>query len=289
MQPAVPPRMPSRPNYALPALSCDTHTHIFGSFDRLSMPHPPAYAPPDAPAELYLRMLDTVGTKRGIVVQPTPYGLDNRLLLEGLKLGSGSFRGIAVASPEVTDRELFGMRDVGVRGLRFSEMNLKGAVGFDGIRALGPRMKDLGWHAQLWAPAERIAGSLSHLVKLGIPLMVEHMGWLDIKRGVGAPEFQTIREFLAEGKIWCKLVLCRNSTSYPNYPDLRPFHDALVNANPEQVVWGSDWPFVRMGHNAPDVATLVDRFYEWVPSEALRQKILVDNPARFYQFSERNP
>ena len=118
----------------------------------------------------------------------------------------------------------------------------------------------------------------------GIPVVLDHMAGLQIARGLGDPSFRTILDALREGWLWIKLVLCRVSQDVPDYADARPFHDALIAANPERVIWGSDWPHLRLAERAPDIGHLLDLFAEWVPDARLRHRILVDNPRKLYGF-----
>lgn len=149
------PRMPGRPRHALPPQACDAHCHVFGPYDRFPLRQPSSYTAPDAPADRYLRMLDTLGAQRGVLVQPAPYGTDPAALLDALGQGSGRLRGVAVAGPDISDERLRALHDGGVRGLRFVEARdpagrlFPGSVGFDQIAALAPRMKAHGLHAQL--------------------------------------------------------------------------------------------------------------------------------------------
>jgi predicted TIM-barrel fold metal-dependent hydrolase len=110
------------------------------------------------------------------------------------------------------------------------------------------------------------------------------MAGLVVARGVTDPAFQAILGALKEGWLWIKLTLCRCSQDFPDYADLRPFHDALIAANPERLVWGSDWPYVRLGEKTPDVAHVLDLFRTWVPDEAVRHRVLVNNPEILYSF-----
>jgi predicted TIM-barrel fold metal-dependent hydrolase len=240
-------------------------------------------------------MLDTIGAGRGVLVQPTFYGTTVDALTDALRQARGSgrwtLRGIGAATAEVSDAGLHAMHDAGVRGLRFIEMpapdgsgRYKGGVGVDHLHTLAPRMRELGWHAQLWCPAEEHAARLPALVRLGLPLVVDHMGSFTADQGVAAPAFQRLLGLLSDGLIWVKLSLCRNSRQFPDYPDLRAFHDALVRANPARLLWGSDWPHVRMGSLAPDVGHLLDVFRAWIGDAALERAILVDNPATLYDF-----
>ncbi|AOB31947.1 2-pyrone-4,6-dicarboxylate hydrolase [Bordetella sp. H567] len=283
------PRMPGRPRHALPAHACDAHCHVFGPYDRFPLRHPSSYAAPDAPARRYLSMLDTLGAQRGVLVQPAPYGTDAAALLDALKQGQGRLRGVAVADPGISDAGLQALHDGGVRGLRFVEARdpagrlFPGSVGFDQIAALAPRMKQHGLHAQLWAPCDVYARHLPALAGLGLPLVIDHLGSLVPARGPADDVFQLLRGLLADGALWMKLTLCRVGTA-PDYADARYLHDAFASANPDQCLWGSDWPFVRMGEKAPAADALLDVAWDWLGSDALRHKVWVDNPARLYGF-----
>lgn len=283
------PRMPVTPRHTLPAGACDTHCHVFGPYERFPLQHPSSYAAPDAPAERYLRMLDTLGAARGVLVQPAPYGTNPDALLAAVAQGGERLRGIAVADPTATDAQLQALYDGGVRGLRFVEARdpagnlFAGSVGFDQVAALAPRMKRFGLHAQLWAPCDTYLRHLPALAKLDLPLVIDHLGSLVPARGAEDPVFQMLHGLLADGRIWMKLTVCRVGVA-PDYENARGIHDAFTRANPDQVLWGSDWPFVRMGAAAPSADALVDLAHDWLGNDALRRKVWVDNPARLYGF-----
>ncbi|CAM4087301.1 amidohydrolase family protein [Bordetella muralis] len=283
------PRMPGRPRHVLPAQACDAHCHVFGPYDRFPLQHASSYAAPDASAERYLMMLDTLGAQRGVLVQPAPYGTNPAALLDALAQGQGRLRGAAVADASVSDAELQAMADAGVRALRFVEARdpagrlFPGSIGFEQVAVLAPRMKQFGLHAQLWGPSDVYAQHLPSLARLDLPLAIDHMGSLTPARGYTDEVFELLCAQLAEGTIWMKLSVCRVGTA-PGYADVKPLHDAFVAANPDQVVWGSDWPYVRMGANAPAADALIDLAWDWLGTDALRQKVWVDNPARLYGF-----
>ncbi|OZI19488.1 2-pyrone-4,6-dicarboxylate hydrolase [Bordetella genomosp. 9] len=284
------PRMPGRPRHVLMPGACDAHCHVFGPYDRFPLQQPSSYAAPDAPAERYLTMLDTLGAQRGVLVQPAPYGTEPAALLDALRQGAGRLRGVAVADPRVGDAQLRAWSEAGVRALRFVEARdpagrlFPGSVGFDQIAALAPRMKQHGLHAQLWAPCDVYARHLPALAGLGLTLVIDHLGSLVPARGPQDAVFQLLRGLLADGAIWMKLTLCRVGTA-PDYADARYLHDAYTAANPDQVLWGSDWPYVRMGDKAPAADALLDLAWDWLGSDALRRKVWVDNPARLYGFA----
>jgi predicted TIM-barrel fold metal-dependent hydrolase len=287
----VMPRMPSPPRTPLEAGACDTHTHVFGPFDQFPVTHAPSYALPMASAPVHASMLARIGATRSVLVQPAPYGSDPSALLSGLRLSRGQARGVAVTSHDIDDRTLQAWHNEGVRGLRFCEVvdsgtgkPFAGSVGIEHLRTLAPRIKSLGWHAQVWAPASRVASIAHEFLATGVPLVFEHMASVSIQDGLGAPAFQAVLELVKESAIWLKLDVCRVSRLLPDYGDVRPFHQALIEANPGMLLWASDWPFVRMGDAAPDVGHLLDLFEAWVPDHTVRHAILVANPTALYGF-----
>lgn len=250
-----------------------------------------SYAQPLAPYDAYMTMLTTVGMTRGVVVQPTSYGIDCRALLDAIARAPTRMRGVAVANSKISDSGLGSMHAGGVRGLRFIEMpdpsgkgRYKNGVGTDELQVLAPRLRNLGWHAEIWAPCEYLAESAGRLARLGVPVVIDHMGLVDVAKGTSGSCFSQLLRLLIDRHIWIKLSICRVSRSSPEYQDVRPIHDALISANPNQLLWGSDWPHLGMGDLAPDVGRLVDLFGEWVGDKTLAHKILVENPAALYDF-----
>lgn len=289
----VKPRMPGAMR-DLPAGACDTHTHVFGPFDRYPVAPGGGYLPPDAPPPVHQAMLDAAGIDRAVLIQPAPYGTDNSALKEALLARPRTTRGVAVlsaADPASTYRQL---AEAGVRGLRFNEMRdpggggrYRGSIGLEDYRHMAPLMREHGLIPHIWARAQQLADDLpSAMDACGQPFVIDHLAGIDVDAGTGDRSFQTLLALLREGRVWIKLSLCRNSTDAPGFASQRPFHDALVQANPDNLLWGSDWPFVRMYERSPDVGTLLDIFFEWVPDAALRHRLLVENPQRLYGFGE---
>jgi len=281
----------SGPRKSPPKGACDTHAHVFGPYDAFPFVTPPSYPAPLAPFELYSAMLAKVGIDRGVLVQPAPYGTNNEALIDALRRGEDTLRGVAVVTESTPDSELAALHNAGVCGLRFNEMidsgtgdRFKGSVGVEQLKSLAPRMRELGWHAQVWARCDDVPSLAREIAKLGIPVVFEHMASFRAERGIQDQGFREILALLAEGCIWMKLSVCRNSRAYPDYPDLRPFHDAVIEANPFRLLWASDWPFVRMGDASPDVGRLIDLFREWVGDQEIEHQIFVENAAHLYGF-----
>ena len=258
----VEPRMPTRPVENLPPGACDTHCHVFGPFKKFPFVTPSSYPPPLAPFELYAQMLKTVGLQRGVLVQTAPYGTDPIALIDALQKGEGRIKGIGVATSDVSDAQLEYLNANGIVGLRFNEMAdpttglpYKGSVGIDHFKALAPRMADLGWHAQIWGNVGTCVRLAKEFVPMGIPLVFEHMTSFNVHKGTGDPTFKELLALLGEGSIWVKLALCRVSKAFPDYEDARPFHEALIQANPHRLGVGIGLASREDGEKTPDVDT----------------------------------
>lgn len=279
----------SKPKRALPPGAWDCHAHVFGPYDIFPLAAQRSYTPPEATHEAYIGMFDHVGITHGVLVHPSAYGANHDAMLDALQRSPVRLRGVGVLGPDATDQELERLHAHGVRGLRFTEIGgsgkpqrFVGSVGFDAVAPLASRMKALGWHAQVWAGLATVASALPSLVTLGIPVVIDHLGQVDVTQGVGDPAFQQLLSLLGEGNVWVKLTPARNSKQFPDYGDVRPFHDALLRKNPDRLIWGSDWPHLNMADRVPDVGHLLDLLDEWVGDDDLRERILVKNPAALY-------
>ena len=286
-----PPREPSRPKVPPPPGACDTHAHVFGPADCFPYANDRSYTPPDAPFEKYLGMLDGVGFARGVLVQGSAHGHDNSAMLDALKRQPDRLRGVAVADTGVSPAELRDWNALGVRGLRFNhfyrdgQLHYRGGVPLSAAKVLASVIADLGWHLQLWIDVKDLPQTVPILKSLRLPVVIDHMGRTDARAGTGTEGFQSLLRAVGEGWCWAKLSGAhRLSRNAPDYPDARPFHDALVKANPERLVWGGDWPHPRVEGEMPDAGHLLELFQAWTPHIATQRRILVTNPAKLYGF-----
>lgn len=277
------------PAFVAPPGACDAHSHVFGPFDAFPPREVSTYALPDASPDRHRAARAAMGVSRGVLVQPAPYGMDSSAMLAAVATSGGALKAIAIADETVSDATLADWAVRGVRGLRFVEMRAPtgqrypGSVGFDSLVRLAPRLQAHGMHAQLWASAACYAEHLPRLVKAGVPLVLDHLASPDLAAGPAAPAFGVVLDALRQGTVWVKLTLCRVAKDAPGYADARPFHDACIAANPDRLVWGSDWPYVRL-QPPPDAGAMLDLFAEWTGDEALTQRILVANPQALYGF-----
>ena len=271
--------------------ACDCHAHVFGPAARFPYAEPRSYTPEDAPLEAYLAHLDRLGCERGVLVQPSAYGRDNRAMLDALARAPQRLRGVAVGGAELTPETLRSWHAAGVRGLRANEFRRDGkpyyqnGVRLAEIEPLYRAMAELGWHLQLWIDTRDLPELLPALARVPVAVVVDHMGRMEHRHGTAHPGFQTLLREVGDGRLWAKLSgTYRLAATAPDYLEAKPFHDALISANPANLVWGSDWPHPRPEGPVPDAKHLLDLFLAWTPAPITRRAILARNPARLYHF-----
>ncbi|MDN3516288.1 amidohydrolase family protein [Aquisalimonas lutea] len=280
---------PSQPAEPLPSGACDSHAHVFGPTGRSPLVPNREYSPAPASLADYQALLAHLGFDRAVLVQPSVYGTDNSHMLDCLErkdaTGTGAFRGIAVVDDTVTDTALEAMDAVGVRGIRVNVV-FGGGVDFDVLADLGARIAPFGWHVQCFVDLSRLPDFADRAARLPVPVVVDHMGHFPVRHGPDLPAFRDLVSLVREGRAWVKLTGPNriSGAEHPPFDDVRRLVDPLVEANPEQLLFGTDWPHVKLPTPVPDDGALIDAFFRWVPDAAIRQKILVDNPGRLYGF-----
>ena len=279
--------------FALPRGACDSHAHVFGPYQRFSLAEDRSYTPGEYPAEAFIAHLDRLGLDRGVLVTGSASGTDNGAVLAALERYPERLRGVAVPSPDTSEAELDRWHAAGVRGVRANLFRRDGhavyrnGIGIEVLEALAPRLAARGWHAQIWIHAPDLPELAPRLLKLGLPLVVDHMGRMATERGVDDPGFRQLCRMLADGAAWTKISGAdRNGRAGAPYDDVDPFARALLAANAERVVWGSDWPHINyfVAGQVPDDGVLLNLLARWLPDAAQRRRVLVDNPAALYGF-----
>lgn len=273
-----------KPALTLPPNAADCHCHVFGARENYPWAANRLYTPPPVYLGDYLAMLGTTGFERGVLVQTGLYGTDNRFLVDALKTHAKRLRGIALIDESFTDHQLRDLTDAGVRGFRVNR-TAKTGLQFDVARRLAERVKPLGWHVQFLLDVEDHPDLDTLLGSFATEVVIDHMGRPDPNKGIDAPGFRALIRLLKSGRGWAKLSApYRTSLLPPPYRDITPFAHALVSAAPDRLVWGSDWPHVLLETQMPNDGDLVDQIAVWVPDEATRKRILVDNAERLYGF-----
>jgi 2-pyrone-4,6-dicarboxylate lactonase len=283
---------PGRPRVPPPPGAWDTHAHVFGPPEHFPFAPGRGYTPPPAPIARYVALLDCLGLARGVVVQGNAHGYDNRVVLDALARHGDRVRGVAITDTRVAPGTLRDWHRLGMRGLRFHIFSAAGrpgyvrGVGLDVFEAFRPVMRELGWVMQVWCDwrvLPDVGGRLREM-SAEMPVIVDHMLNIPAARGIDDPSFQTLLRLVGEGHLHAKLSApYRLSDAFPDYANAEPFHAALLRANPERLIWGTDWPHPQIAAAVmPDDGHLLDLFTAWTPDARHRRLILVDTPARLF-------
>jgi len=276
----------------LPAGSWDCHVHVYGPFDRFPAATEGKFAPRrEFTVENLFDLWDAHGVSKGVIVHAGNAGGDNAATYDALRRHPDRLRAIAVIEGgEISDKRLDELSEAGFRGLRVNMLRqdgvpvASGGTTYEDLKRLAPRLAARGWHAQLWIETGDLDAMAAELEKLPLDFVIDHMGRTMADKGVDYPGFQGFCERLKTGRYWCKLSGAdRNTRQGAPYGDVDDFMRALVAANPERLVWGSDWPHV--GHEpdaVPVMAELIDVLERCVPDETIRRRILVENPTTLY-------
>jgi predicted TIM-barrel fold metal-dependent hydrolase len=274
---------PRPPRFHVPSGATDTHFHLFGPRDRYALVEVREYTPPLITPEHAAKLFATLGIERAVVIQPSVYGDDNRAQLEGASQVGIPTRAVVVARYETPERDLAKLHEQGARGLRYVLAH-PGGLPVTDLERWARRVNELGWHIQVLAKGDQLLELAPRLETLGCPVVIDHMGMFRPEDGLEQPAFQAVLRLLRQGH-WVKLSgSYRLSRQAPPYPDLVPFVRELVATRPDRIVWASDWPHAFLKTTMPNTTDLLDLLVDWVPDEATRNRILVDNPAALYGF-----
>ena len=282
-----------RPDFKSPPGGCDAHFHVFGPAGRYPYEQSDLrYAPPVAPVEDFLALSKKLGLERFVFVQPSAYGRDNRCMLDAMReVGTQKCRGIVDIDENAPDAELERLHQAGVRGVRINVAPVKPyEAGFAAkllprIDRLRGRGTELGWQLDFLTPGWLTAELMPTLKKLNVDFTVAHFGLFPAKDGVKQPGFQQFLDLLRQGerRCWAKLTGVYRMSVANGFADVAPMARALIEAAPDRVIWGSDYPHLSFADKVGSVE-LWNLLGKWAPDQATRRKILVDNPQRLFKF-----
>jgi len=265
----------------LPPGSCDCHFHIF-DLSRYPYAAERSYTPPDATLADYQQLRDDWGIDRAVLVHPSVFGSDHLSFEALLSAHSDWLRGVAVVFPQTSEEQIARWHGLGARGSRINALNA-GGPGLGAMRSLVDKIRPQGWHLQLLIDLQQTPDLPEQVADLGVQVVVDHMGHHPAPELLQSPGFVRLCNLLKEERAWVKLSApYRLSGEHPHYPDLRPLVDALLQANPKRLVWGTDWPHPASPFPVPDDEALMARVFDWLPDAALRQQVLVDNATALY-------
>jgi predicted TIM-barrel fold metal-dependent hydrolase len=285
-------------NFEMPADACDCHTHIHGDPEKFPFFAGRIYTPEMALPEEMAALHGALRIKRVVIVTPSVYGTDNSATLYGMKARGADARGVAVIDDKTSDSDLDAMGKAGVRGIR---LNLATggtsdpAVARQRFQAALPRMASRNWHIQIYTSLAIISGIKDLVAAAPVPVAFDHFGGAQAALGPTQPGFGDLLELVRTGKAYVKISgAYRASKEGPDYADAAPLAKALIAANAERIVWGTDWPHPNSASGAKptevtplfqiDDGRLLNQLPVWAPDAATRKAILTDNPARLYQF-----
>jgi len=292
---------PSTPvNFDVPAGACDCHTHIHGDPEKFPFFAGRVYTPELASPEEMSALHNALHIERVVIVTPSVYGPDNSATLFGMKARGATARGVAVIDDKTSETDLDAMGQAGIRGIR---LNLATggvndpSVGRPRFQTAVERVKARGWHVQLFTNLAMISAIKDLVPASPVPVVFDHFGGAQADLGVGQPGFSDLLELVKSGKAYVKISgAYRASKLAPDYSDVIPLAQALIAANPDRIVWGTDWPHPNSvtppGQKPTEVTPLyqiddgrlLNQLPVWAPDAAIRKNILVDNPARLYGF-----
>lgn len=280
---------PTAPSFEVPAGAIDCHAHIFGPAERYPFSPARGYTPPDASLENYLKLHSVLGgIERAVLTQPSVYGTDNACMMDVVDTMAGKFKAVVAVEPTVTDKDLEALAARGACGVRVNLAD-KGGNPFDNMRAVQrftERLKDLGWHLEVLVHVDDFDDLRATMNGMAVDVSFGHLGYMKTSQGLDHPGFQDFLALLRDGKGWAKLTgTYRITTSRETpYQDVTPFAAAIIEANENRVVWGTDWPHPTFKGLMPNDGALFDQLATWAPSTALRHKILVSNAETLYGF-----
>ncbi|MFC4275667.1 amidohydrolase family protein [Achromobacter aloeverae] len=279
--------------------ACDCHVHVFDDGTRYPWDASRNYTPAAATLDELLALHARIGVDRMVIVQPSPYGTDNRCTVAALERLGDAGRGVAVIDASTSDEDLRALHAAGVRGVR---VNLETHGRHDPDYAqdclfwAARRVAPLGWHVQAYTNLQTLSALMRPLADLPATLVVDHFGRAQAALGTAQPGFERLCDAMARGRVYVKLSAPYRISQDADYADAAAIARALIAANPDRVLWGSDWPHPGAAAGKPrpldeitpfraeDDARAMARALAWAGTPDVARKLLVDNAARLYEF-----
>ena len=273
----------NKPKLVAPPGACDTHIHLFVPGSSYAPDSP--YRAKDAPPEMFFELQKKLGLSTAVIVSPGGYGRDTFMLADVLAKHPQRFRGIALVKDDIEPSELVRLTRLGVKGMRMMS-NKRGQHVPNFAPGIAAKVHEHFWHIQFYPHGTDITEYADKLLSLKNDIVLDHFASIPAEGGTDQPAMKAVMKMLDTGRVWLKLSgPMRCTLQNAPYPSVTPIARALVKHAPERLVWGSDWPHVNLdGREMPDAGILLDLLREWVPDEATRKRILVDNANRLYGF-----
>ena len=253
----------------------DSHFHVFDAHQaQPGARYTPAYAAPLATWQAAARPL---GVRRGVLVQTSFLGTDNRLLLSTLVQHPETLRGVAVVAPTASADTLALLHAAGVRGIR---LNLSGVSHhipeWSAATALWDALAALGWHLELHTDIGRLPGVLAQL-PAALPLVIDHLGKPETM-AAGDATVRALATRARQAPVHVKLSGAYRLGGLDAGALARLW---LGELGPQRLLWGSDWPCTNHEAHA-DYPALHHALDDWLLDRASAEAARVDNPNRLY-------
>jgi 2-pyrone-4,6-dicarboxylate lactonase len=287
MRPVHPPDPNTkRPKLIAPSGACDTHLHVYGPLDRYPLVAERNYDPdPHSTLDDYLKVHRTLGLERAVIVTGSANGTNNRVTMDALARMGGKFKGLALLDPSITDAELLRMSNGGITGFRV-KVNGKGGLSFEDAKKMSARVAGFGWHVEFLAQSmEEILHAVSFLSSLKLPYVFDHVAHAEPGQNRNDREFRELLSILEnEEHAWINLYSFYqlSKSGPPEYSDMVDVVRAVIQARPDCVIWGSNWPHAGISVPMPNDGDLLDFLLAAAPDRQIRDAIFADNPAKLY-------
>ncbi len=276
---------PQPTSFEIPPGACDSHVHLFGPYDRFPLSPEREHTPPETLPADFFHLMDTLTLDRSVLVQPSAAGLDNRRIAEFLVANPQDLRGVAAVWPDIDDDTLRWLADSGFVAARMDGL-VGGGVTIEAMEMIAEKIAPLNWHLEFAMDGRYLPFVRERLIALPVPVVLENFAHMPTMATLGHPGFMALWDLMRTGKVWIKLAgAYRISKAGHPYSDVNDYASAMIAAAPNRVVWGSDWPHAGHRGMIPNTGDLLEQLYDWAPDDALRERILVDNPAELYHFS----
>ncbi|VVD92944.1 4-sulfomuconolactone hydrolase [Pandoraea pneumonica] len=276
----------ARPTFEMPENACDAHMHVFESLAQYPSVGNPQYTLPDGPLAKYREVMDALSIRRFAIVQPSFYGTDNRCLLDALAKAGDAARGVVMIDEGLPAATLDDWHRANVRAIRLdlfsrAEQPTKDIQAY--ITRMAALCESLGWHLQFYAPGPIVRNLIPFLADVRTPFVIDHMGYMTQEDGLTSDDFTRLLQLLKDGNCTLKLSAPYRVAKLRPLASVAPMAKAIIETAPDKVIWGSDWPHIPMGER--DTGELLNLLADWTTDAETRRKILVDNPARLYDFA----
>ena len=279
MDNAAAPYPPTKPRTPLPTGAWDAHVHLLGGPEQALSPtraeNPPTGIDFDGWLAMYRAHLVALGCTKGLIVHSILYGTDNAVTLAAVRAMGAGFKGVGLLPDGAPVKDIRHFADNNIVAVRLNYVH-GGVLSWAGAKAMAPVLKDHNMHIQMLLHADQHIAELADDIRaLPVPLVIDHCGW-PTDLNPNHPAIDTLCALLADGHIHIKLSAPYRLTR--KLDKAQPLMRKLITANPDHILWGSDWPHIMLGTaHMPHAAHLADIVTE-ITSDAERQKIFVSNP-----------